>query len=242
MIRYVTVALGIILSMTSVGCSGEDELASIDTGQGVPVQGVPGPRPPNIDCVFPDRAKDLMALRANSDLVVRGRVDAPPEFIVPDANAAEEDSQPTAQISPGQRLPPQGTAERYIVNTIRQLERRSETVPDTLVLIEPAGSEPLLREGEYILFLAQGGIDERTGSRAYFVVDGMRGAFLIGAGRVSLECPNYDDPSNRIVAKAPAQGPMFADDFVDMLLSLPQPSRGAIPLHTPGKPNSQDDG
>lgn len=233
MARKRCMALGLVLIVILVGCAGLDESVESD-GRDNLGSPVPMPHPPHRDCVFPSKAQDLLFLRSSSDLVLRATVTGPPEVIVPEWDQ-DEASQTEAQLPGDQTMPQFGAIERYELKINKGLERRMSSIAEPLVVISPGdGTLPLLPAGHYILFLAQsGGTDEKTGAPTYFVVDGMRGVFPIREGRVTLECPNYDDPANPIVATGPKQGRMSADEFSDMLLSVPQPRRGAIPPPTP---------
>jgi hypothetical protein len=204
--------IGGMIVLALAGCSDGGSAREPGPGEGTPAGNVPGPHPPPIECTFPAEADQLLPLRANSDLVVQVTVASAPEVIPVEADATD------------------GSAERYVLSVVQQFESRSAVNEDAVVVIEPAGAEPLLSEGDYILFLAQAGLDEKAGSPAYYIANGLRGTFPIRDGGVALECPNYDDPSNRLIATPPAGGPMAVNEFTGMLTALPRPDRDSMTL------------
>lgn len=108
----------------------------------------------------------------------------------------------------------------FPLDNVSVLLSRSGTPAPTNVSEDGVPSQALLHPGEYILFLTE------DPDQSFYVTDGMLGAFWVdAAGWVNMNCPNYQDPPNPLVAQGTLLSKaQFMSDIPSSMAPRPLPS------------------
>lgn len=98
----------------------------------------------------------------------------------------------------------------------------------TSVLETGVGSDNLLPRGSYVLLL--GGLGDNEGQ--YFLADGLEGSFAVDGNQATQRCPNYNDPSNILMATDSVSIDQLTSEFAAAFKQDPESPMPTSPIST----------
>lgn len=196
-------ALLIVAALVVAGCG-------TDPGTPPPTGGAPTAAAGA--CTFAADVADLDAVRAQADLVIRGRVHKPP-------------------LVRGEG----GAATTYFAIDVETTVQARVEVPDPVYVSVAGPPSPLIfPDDDYVMFLyslfPKGGKDANVGVPTFEPSLGLLGLFPVRDGRVYRECSDRTTP-RRVPATGEGQG-QPVDELVAKVRARPWPTATVVPKPT----------